>query len=60
MINHKNEVYLYKHGYIRTSADFYSLENENNYVHLTNNCLQKHGEHYGKFEEGNTVSYEVF
>lgn len=55
----KNEVFFYKKGYIRTSAEFYSLKNPNNYVHLTNNCLQKYGEKYGEFEEGNTLSLEV-
>jgi hypothetical protein len=31
-----------------------------NYVHLTNNCLQKWGDHYGKHETGNTLSFEAF
>lgn len=52
-------MYIYKNGYIRTSSDEYDLNNENNYIHLTNNCLQQHGENYGKFEDGNTVSYEA-
>jgi tubulin--tyrosine ligase len=55
----KNEVFLYKHGYLRTSSDDYNLENGNNYVHLTNNCLQKYGTNYGVHEEGNTVGYLV-
>jgi hypothetical protein len=29
-------------------------------VHLTNNCLQKHGAQYGIHEEGNTLSFEQF
>jgi hypothetical protein len=36
---HKGEFFFYKNGYLRTSSDDYSLDNENNYVHLTNNCL---------------------
>ena len=35
----KNDLYVYKKGYMRTSSDDYSLSNKNNYVHLTNNCL---------------------
>jgi hypothetical protein len=50
---------MYKHGYLRTSSDEYNLTNGNNYVHLTNNCLQKFGNNYGAFEEGNTVSFEA-
>jgi Tubulin-tyrosine ligase family len=58
--SHKQEFYMYKKGYLRTSSDDYSLSNENNYVHLTNNCLQKYGDNYGKHEDGNTVGFEVF
>ena len=59
LVTHKFDMYIYKNGYIRTSSDEYDLNNENNYIHLTNNCLQQHGENYGKFEDGNTVSYEA-
>lgn len=45
---------------MRTSSDSYSLSNENNYVHLTNNCLQKYGDNYGKHEDGNTLGFEAF
>lgn len=48
---------MYKHGYLRTSSDIYTLDSQNNYIHLTNNCLQKNGNNYGKHEDGNTVSY---
>ncbi len=50
---------MYKEGYLRTSSDDYSLNNGNNYVHLTNNCLQKYGTNYGVHEEGNTVGFEA-
>ena len=30
---------MYEDGYLRTSSDDYDLNNGNNYVHLTNNCL---------------------
>ena len=43
LFNQKSEVYMYKYGYLRTSSDDYNLQNGNNYVHLTNNCLQKYG-----------------
>lgn len=51
---------MYKHGYLRTSSDDYNLTNGNNYVHLTNNCLQKFGDNYGIHEDGNTIGFEVF
>jgi hypothetical protein len=56
----KDELYYYRHGYLRTSSDVYSLDSSLNYVHLTNNCLQQFGEKYGAFEEGNTIGFEVF
>lgn len=60
LITCKNDLYVYKKGYLRTSSDDYSLENKNNYVHLTNNCLQKFGDNYGKHEDGNTLGFEAF
>lgn len=50
---------MYREGYLRTSSDDYNLTNGNNYVHLTNNCLQKYGSNYGAHEEGNTVGFDV-
>jgi len=53
------KLYFYPEGYIRTSSDFYSLESlKENYIHLTNNCLQKFGKKYGMYEEGNTLSFD--
>jgi hypothetical protein len=59
LVTGKGEVYFYRKGYIRTSSDEYSLDKSNNYVHLTNNCLQKFGSGYSKFEEGNTLPLET-
>lgn len=60
LITHKKILYFYKYGYIRTSAEYYTLDSNKNYVHLTNNCLQKYGDKYGSFEEGNTLGFDVF
>ena len=60
VVTQKKELFFYKEGYIRTSSDDYDMNNQNNYVHLTNNCLQKHGDNYGKHEPGNTLSFESF
>jgi tubulin--tyrosine ligase len=56
----KNEVFFYQKGYLRTSSFDYSVEDDNNYTHLTNNCLQQHGDNYGIHEEGNTIGFEQF
>jgi len=45
-------------GYIRTSCKEFSLDNlQSKYVHLTNDAVQQHSENYGKFENGNKVSF---
>lgn len=60
-MNTKNEIYFYKEGYLRTSSSEYKLDDNNQYVHLTNQCLQvKNSEEYGQHEEGNTLSFDQF
>ena len=56
----KNEVFFCEKGYLRTSSADFSLNDDNNYTHLTNNCLQQHGDEYGKHEDGNTIGFEAF
>ena len=53
-------LFIYKEGYIRTSSEKYSVQSSQNFVHLTNNCLQIHNPNYGNFEEGNTLSFDTF
>lgn len=55
-----SQAFLYNKGYVRTSSEEYDLENPLNFVHLTNNCLQKYGKKYGQYEDGNTISFEDF
>ena len=60
LVTENMEVYFYRQGYLRTSSADYDINNmHDNFVHLTNNCLQKFGDNYGKHEDGNTLSYEV-
>ena len=33
---------------------------ENEFIHLTNDAIQKNSENYGKYEEGNKLSYTTF
>jgi len=56
----KQEFYIYRIGYIRTSSDSYKTDARQNYVHLTNNCLQQYGANYGAHEAGNTISFNRF
>ena len=52
------DIFYFKKGYLRTTSQEYNLSEKEKLVHLTNNCLQKFGEAYGKHEDGNTLGYE--
>ena len=53
------EFYFFEQGYIRMASEEYSNKNVNNqYVHLTNNAIQKNSPNYGKLEDGNQLSFD--
>ena len=55
------QAYFYKDGYLRTAVAEFSLDNiHNKFIHLTNDAIQKKSSEYGKFEEGNKLSYQEF
>ena len=60
LVTHTGELYYYKEGYLRTSSDLFNLDMNEKWIHLTNNCFQCNGEKYGKYEEGNTLSFYSF
>ena len=46
--------YWYTDGYIRTAWKEFSLKNiANNYIHLTNDAIQKYSKSYEKYEDEN-------
>jgi hypothetical protein len=55
---------MFQEPYVRTSSKEYlgydpDLPNEDQiFMQLTNNAIQKDGEDYGKFEEGNILSIQ--
>lgn len=61
LISQDMEVYFCREGYLRTSAFEYILDNcQDNSVHLTNNAVQRNTKDYGRFEDGNQLSFEQF
>lgn len=54
------QAYYFTEGYLRTASKQFSLVVTNKFVHLTNDAVQKHSEDYGKFENGNKMSYTDF
>ena len=57
------KLYFFKEGYIRTSSSEYTMDQNSinkKEVHLTNNAVQKYCSDYGKFEDGNQLSFSMF
>jgi hypothetical protein len=51
--------YFFKDAYVRTSCKKYSLDAlSDREIHLTNDAVQKYAKSYGKFENGNKLSFE--
>lgn len=61
MVSHTMDSYFYKCGYIRTASEMYRMDDlDNQFIHLTNNAVQKYAKNYGEFEDGNILSLEQF
>ena len=52
--------YFYEDGYLRMSSMEYNTYNTDVFIHLTNDAIQKHSDDFGKFENGNKLSYGDF
>ncbi|CAD8097268.1 unnamed protein product [Paramecium sonneborni] len=60
-LNNIMRAYWYEDGYIRTSSEEFDLNDPANlYVHLTNDAIQKYADTYGKYENGNKLSFSEF
>eukprot|EP00330_Aristerostoma_sp_ATCC50986_P004141 CAMPEP_0114584608 /NCGR_PEP_ID=MMETSP0125-20121206/8278_1 /TAXON_ID=485358 ORGANISM="Aristerostoma sp., Strain ATCC 50986" /NCGR_SAMPLE_ID=MMETSP0125 /ASSEMBLY_ACC=CAM_ASM_000245 /LENGTH=238 /DNA_ID=CAMNT_0001779109 /DNA_START=1372 /DNA_END=2088 /DNA_ORIENTATION=+ len=63
LVDQDMNLYFYKEWYIRLSSEFFSLQDNaihNQFVHLTNNAIQKTSHKYGKLESGNIMSCHDF
>lgn len=63
LVGSSGKCYFFKEGYLRTSAFEFKLDQNNpddQYVHLTNNAIQKNSKKYGEFEDGNQMSFDKF
>ncbi|KAL4485833.1 hypothetical protein ABPG72_012373 [Tetrahymena utriculariae] len=61
LVNQNLDVYLFKEGYIRTSSKKYDVSDQDNiFIHLTNNAIQKYSDSYGQYENGNQLSLDNF
>lgn len=61
LITNTENCFFFPQGYLRTSSEKFTLDSlDSKFVHLTNNAIQKNGTGYGKFEEGNQLSFKYF
>jgi tubulin---tyrosine ligase len=61
IINSNFQAYFYKDGYLRTSCQEFDMNRiHDKFIHLTNDAVQKNSPDYGKFEDGNKLSYDEF
>lgn len=63
VLTHDLDGYFFKEGYLRTSSTAYTATKDNledDYVHLTNNAIQRKCPTYGQHEDGNQLSFEDF
>jgi len=63
LVTHEMKLYFFKEGYIRTSCEKYTINNntiDKKGIHLTNNAIQKYFDGYGAFEDGNQISFSQF
>lgn len=61
LVTQNENCYFFQQGYLRTSSEKFSLDNlSSSFIHLTNNAIQKEGTEYGKFEDGNQMSFKQF
>lgn len=60
-VNGVIQAYFYQEGYLRTTCKPYTPNDlDNNFIHLTNDAVQNKCEDYGKYENGNKLSYHDF
>ena len=63
LLTQDRRVCIFREGYIRTSSSVFTLDQSQiskPEIHLTNNAVQQKLEDYGKFENGNMLSYTEF
>ena len=47
--NGKTKAYWYQDGYVRTSSAFFSLDDIDPFIHLTNDAVQINADNYSYF-----------
>ena len=59
LVTHTLRCYVFPEGYVRLSSNEFCCKNseKGQFVHLTNNAIQKFSTDYGKVAAGNQMSF---
>eukprot|EP00828_Plagiopyla_frontata_P038064 TRINITY_DN4994_c0_g1_i3.p1 TRINITY_DN4994_c0_g1~~TRINITY_DN4994_c0_g1_i3.p1 ORF type:complete len:255 (-),score=34.02 TRINITY_DN4994_c0_g1_i3:60-824(-) len=60
LLTYDLNILLFTEGYLRLSSENYDLQSSDQFIHLTNNAIQKFSQNSSKFEEGNQLSFSNF
>ena len=61
LTNNKLKGYTYDNGYLRTSSrTFVNNDLTNKLIHLTNDAVQKKSDDYGRYEQGNKLTFSEY
>ncbi len=60
LYSHKDMVFIFREGHLKTSSYQYDILLKDSYVHLTNYSVQKYSKEFSKYEYGNEVSFSEF
>lgn len=59
-VNGVFQAYFYQEGYLRTACKVFNSNDMDKFIHLTNDAVQNKCEDYGRWENGNKLSYSDF
>ena len=60
LIDSNLNVYFCKEGHLKGCSEFYDLDKNNKFIHITNYSFQKNSFNFERFEIGNEISYNDF
>ena len=60
LIDSNLNLYFCKEGHLKGCSEYYSLNETNKFIHITNYSFQKNSQNFEKFEIGNEISYQDF
>lgn len=61
LLTQDSRLFMFKEGYIRTTSSAYTLDKNSitsPEIHLTNQAVQQKLKDYGKFENGNQLTFD--